>query len=752
MKKIPLSIRLEFKKSILYEIQSGEIAENITIGRARDCTWIIPMEDSLASGHHAVITMKKSQFYVCDTGSRNGIFLNGQRISEKKLQTGDAIAIGDCLLIVEKAVIKKTGGINQIQILSGPDSGKIVELMKDHFIIGSAPGCDILLMNQLVSRKHAEIAVRPDGCWLSDAGGKNGTLVNGNRLKTGTERLLKDSDIISIAQFDLKYLDGTVVHTQSRLWHSLLIMAVTAIVVLAGYYAYIRANPSAFEKLKDARAAAALGDFGKAETLLAESRNCRGAEDCRLRGDELKRDIENWRETIRQWGVIRKHLADARWTDAAQALGSVDPSQLNLWSWNDTDAAEYRKQAFTAKRLLDAYITAKNSAQIDETPLDIIRKRAEAVKYALASAGKQKVDYLEKLQKQARDLMLELNTIISSNDKVDLIVADLKGQNVPYDQIINDLEAMLKSSKGSLRLKIEKLLLPIKALKKSNTQLLRSIVNITEMNFDQNISEVLELPPLEQCLVNPHIASLRRRQNDISESLRDTARQLKFLCQALADNGITLKQTVPEHLSCFQNDQVMAQVFRCDVLDGKMPSRMRKSPAGQYDRVLGMEPFYSYLYSLPMDFDPASYDEISFPVQIFLAWKTYRKLEDFQQFFLQEKNLIFCRGKLAGYKSFTDSLLAERTQLIRKLTARPMTTREGLIANGIAMLLAGKKDLPADAAEAYKKALQNYRKPLIKLNSEFSTALPERAVQIRDEIIRRGLPGDPLVRSMWSKR
>ena len=84
MKKIPLSIRLEFKKSILYEIQSGEIAENITIGRAKDCTWIIPMEDSLASGHHAVITMKKSQFYVCDTGSRNGIFLNGQRISEKK--------------------------------------------------------------------------------------------------------------------------------------------------------------------------------------------------------------------------------------------------------------------------------------------------------------------------------------------------------------------------------------------------------------------------------------------------------------------------------------------------------------------------------------------------------------------------------------------------------------------------------------------------------------------------------------------
>ena len=752
MKKTPLSLRLEFRKSILFEILSGEIAENITIGRAPDCTWKIPMEDSLASGHHAVITMKKSQLCICDTGSRNGIFLKGQRISEKILKPGDAIAIGDCLLIVEKAVIKKTGGVNRIQILSGPDSGKIVDLQNPHYVIGSAPGCDILLMNQLVSRKHADIAVRPDGCWVTDAGGKNGTLVNGARLKPGTERLLKDSDIISIAQFDLKYLDGTVTHTQSRLWHSLLIMAITAIVVLSGYYAYIRTNPSAFDKLKEARAAAASGNFQLAETLLAQSRNCRGAEDCRLRGDELKRDIENWQETIRQWLAIRNFLKNARWTDAAQALGAVDPAQLNLWSWNDTEAAEYRKQAAAAKRLLDSFISARNSAQNEDTPLHELRNRAIALNQAMFSAGKLKQEFMAPLQKQAGDLMRELNTVISSNDKVDQIVANLKGQTVPYDQIIADLETLLKKSRGSLRLKIEKLLLPIKSLKKSNIQLLNSIVNITEMNFDHNIDENLNLPPLEQCLVNPHIANQRRRQNEISETLRDTARQLKYLCQALADNGITVKQTIPEHLSCFQNDKIMAEVYRCDILDRKMPSRMRKSPAGQYDRLLGLETFYSFLYSLPMDFDPATYEEINFPVQIFLAWKTYRKLEDFQQFFAMEKNLIFCRGKLARFKGFSDMLLTQRSQLVRKLTAYPMTTREGLIANGIAIMLAGKKDLGSDAPETFKKALQAYRRPLMRLNSEYSTALPDRAIQIRDEILKRGIPGDPLVRSMWSKR
>lgn len=752
MRDKPLSIRLEFKKSILFETTSGEITENITIGRARDCTWVIPVEDSLASGHHAVITRKKNRLCICDTGSRNGIFIKGQRIPEKPLQAGDAVAIGDCLLLVETAVIRKTGGVNRIQMLSGPDSGKIIELTNAHYVIGSAPGCDILLMNQLVSRKHAEIAVRPDGCWLSDAGGKNGTLVNGNRLKPGTERLLKDSDIVSIAQFDLKYLDGAVAHTQSRLWSSLLVMAITAIVVLSGYYVYTRANPSAFDVLKQARTAAAERDFDRAEALLAESRNCRGAEDCRLRGDELKRDIENWKGTIRLWGEIRQNLANAKWTEAAYGLGTVDPSQLNLWSWNDTDAAEARRQAAAAKSLLDSYLTARNSAQNDDTPMELLRSRTAALEKSLADAGKYKLEFMTKLNEQSGGLVRELRSGIAANDEVDRIVSRLKETNTPYDAIIADLENMQKNSRGALHLKIEKLLLPIRTLKKSNERLLLAVKDITNMNFERNLAVDLALPPLEQCLVNPHITNLRRKQNDIGASLQDTTTRLRFLSQGLAKYGITSELKTPEHIACFFDDKVMAAVYRCDVLDKPLPSRMRTAPAGEYDRVLGMEPFYDFLYSLPLELDSALYDEFGFPAQIRLARETYRRLEELQMFFSQEKNMIFCRGELARFKSFADDLLKQRSSLIAGLSAKPTTTREGLIANGIALLLAGKNDLPEGAADKYAAALKAYRRDLMKLNNEFASAAPERAIQIRNEILARGLPGDPLVRKMWAKR
>ena len=752
MKDQPLSIRLEFRKTILFETASWEITDSISIGRAHDCLWTIPAEDTLASGHHAVITRKKNRLCLCDTGSRNGIFLKGQRISEKVLQVGDAIAIGDCLLVVEPLVIRKTGGINRIQYLSGPDSGKSVELKGDHYIIGSAPGCDILLMNQLVSRKHAEITVRADGCWITDAGGKNGTLVNGSRLKPGTERLLKDSDIISIAQFDLKYLDGAVVHTQSRLWHSLLIMAATAIVVLTGYYLYIRINPSAFELLKSARTAAASGDFAAAEALLLESRTARGADSCRLRGEELKRDIENWQETIRQWRAIRSDLTQGRWTDGAHALGIVDPAQLNLWSWNDTDAAEARKQAAAAKKLLDAYLTLQTSARSDETPLEVLRERTALLDGALREASNLKLDFLSKLTGESGRLVATLQAEIAANDEVDRIVARLSGQNVSYETIIADLQTMLRKSHGSLHLKIEKLLLPIQALQKSNTQLLGALKSITAMQFDTESTVNLALPPLEQCLVNPHIAQLRRRLNDTGLSLHDTTVRLRHLVQALERCGVTREQKIPVPIACFQNESVMKQVYRCDVLDKPMPSRLRTAPAGEYDRLLGMEPFYDFLRDLPMEFDPAVYDGMGFSVQILQARECYRRMEEFAQFFAQEKNLIFCRGELGRFKGFTDELLRQRTRLVKKLSGEPLTTRPGLIANGIALFLAGRGDLAAERSAQYAAALKTYRKELIALDKEFTTALPERAIQIRDAILAKGLPGDPLVRKMWSKR
>lgn len=75
-----LSLRLELNRRILYEINDPSPSDTITIGRSSDCVWVIPREDNVASGHHAVILMRKGRLCLRDTGSRNGIFYKGRKI------------------------------------------------------------------------------------------------------------------------------------------------------------------------------------------------------------------------------------------------------------------------------------------------------------------------------------------------------------------------------------------------------------------------------------------------------------------------------------------------------------------------------------------------------------------------------------------------------------------------------------------------------------------------------------------------
>jgi pSer/pThr/pTyr-binding forkhead associated (FHA) protein len=52
--------------------------------------------DEYASGNHAYLKYEKDNLFIFDQGSRNGTFVNGQRISStaKALKPGDRIQIG----------------------------------------------------------------------------------------------------------------------------------------------------------------------------------------------------------------------------------------------------------------------------------------------------------------------------------------------------------------------------------------------------------------------------------------------------------------------------------------------------------------------------------------------------------------------------------------------------------------------------------------------------------------------------------
>jgi DNA-binding response OmpR family regulator len=79
---------------ILYESET-----EITIGRSPECDISIPVR--WISRQHAVLRRQGGQFVIEDNGSKNGVFVNGQRvIKPRPLTDGDAIQLAPGLELI----------------------------------------------------------------------------------------------------------------------------------------------------------------------------------------------------------------------------------------------------------------------------------------------------------------------------------------------------------------------------------------------------------------------------------------------------------------------------------------------------------------------------------------------------------------------------------------------------------------------------------------------------------------------------
>jgi ABC-type multidrug transport system ATPase subunit/ABC-type multidrug transport system permease subunit len=73
--------------------------------------------------------------------------------------------------------------------------------------IGRLPECDVTIASSAVSREHAQIKPVPGGYWIVDLNSRNGTQVNGERIR-GESRWLVNGDTVLIGGEALRFLTG----------------------------------------------------------------------------------------------------------------------------------------------------------------------------------------------------------------------------------------------------------------------------------------------------------------------------------------------------------------------------------------------------------------------------------------------------------------------------------------------------------------------------------------------------------------
>jgi uncharacterized protein DUF4388/FHA domain-containing protein len=91
-----------------------------------------------------------------------------------------------------------------LRFISGKYQGGEFPIAPDkQVIIGRSSDLDMVLVEDMVSRKHARISMQTDQIWIEDLGSTNGTFVNGEKIKRAR---LKEGDRVLIGTSILKLI------------------------------------------------------------------------------------------------------------------------------------------------------------------------------------------------------------------------------------------------------------------------------------------------------------------------------------------------------------------------------------------------------------------------------------------------------------------------------------------------------------------------------------------------------------------
>ena len=86
----------------------------------------------------------------------------------------------------------------------GGRAGEAFNLGAERNTIGRSPDAEVFLDDVTVSRNHALVVRRRDGCYVDDLGSLNGTYVNRRRIES---HHLQNGDELQVGKYKLTYLE-----------------------------------------------------------------------------------------------------------------------------------------------------------------------------------------------------------------------------------------------------------------------------------------------------------------------------------------------------------------------------------------------------------------------------------------------------------------------------------------------------------------------------------------------------------------
>lgn len=212
----------------------------ITLGRDQACE--VVLAQAAVSRHHARITREGTLYFIEDLGSSFGTQLNDEhvpKLEKRLLRNNDVIGVAQFDVIFErvadvasddteqktshlarKAIQTQMKGLGAspenafFRVMNGSAEGQRIEIADaQEYVFGrDSADADIVLKDDLVSRKHAKVRRDWSGTHIEDLESRNGIRINKKRVLKAT---LKDKDELTIGSVRLLYIDPSEVREES---------------------------------------------------------------------------------------------------------------------------------------------------------------------------------------------------------------------------------------------------------------------------------------------------------------------------------------------------------------------------------------------------------------------------------------------------------------------------------------------------------------------------------------------------------
>ncbi len=123
---------------------------------------------------------------------------HGDRRLDPTTTIADAgLRVGTVLTVGHPPRARAQSAVLSLHVVGGPAAGSLAALGRGRLVIGREPGCDVVLPDPDVSRRHAAIEVDVAAITVHDLGSTNGTTVDGRPVPPGG-RTIRPGDLIAL--------------------------------------------------------------------------------------------------------------------------------------------------------------------------------------------------------------------------------------------------------------------------------------------------------------------------------------------------------------------------------------------------------------------------------------------------------------------------------------------------------------------------------------------------------------------------